>query len=408
MTSDETRLQLDLTESITSVPQANNISRFIDLLEALRPRRRTVAKLATLMDVKERTARYYLDFGVWLRFVRPADDDRFELTSDGLAFVESQPSRGRLFATALFRRPLIQQIQRTRSDDFAHLSEPEATREAAEKVVQALTTLSEATAHRRASALTSMMRWAQRPGDLDWSSGQPVDSPRAPFDFHGQSFLSAYAARQFGSPRPMAIGIPRQVILFARADLERLRHQDWARASYIDAEQDLRWFGSIPINPSTTAVARRRGPDLRRLLISCNPYLAMLVSLLSASGTRRPPPATLTRDMYGLRLWHRDRDLGDLLPGLASLAQAIDLIALDVVPHLAGGAENAPILPASDDEVADLLTSTGILRTVDTSLELSPKVSNELRLPVGDNPTVWERLQPLRDDLVDALRRYDP
>ncbi len=408
MTRDDTALQLDLTESITSVPQANNISRFIDLIEALRSGPKTIDKCASLMNVKPRTVRYYLDFGLWLRFVRQ-EEDRFELTSDGLAFAESHPSRGRLFANAVFRRPLIQQIQRTRAEEFDHLSEPEATREAATRVVHAMTTLADATARRRASALTSMMRWAQRPGDLDWSSGQPVDTPRAPFDFHGQSFLTAYAARQFGSPRPMGIGLPRQVILFSKAQFQELRHQNWTRASYTDEQGDgQRWFGSIPVNPSTIAVARRRGADLRRLLISCNPYLAMIVSLLSSSQTRRPPPATLTRDMYGLHLWHHDRDLGELLTALANLSQAINLIPLDVVPHLSGGPPDGPMAPATDDEVLELLLDTGILRRLDTSIELAPKVANELRRPVGDgeNPTVWERLQPLRDDLVQALRSY--
>ncbi len=405
MAQDDKTIQLDLTASITEVPQANSISLFISLLEALRGEERSVSTLAMLLEVDERTVRYYADFGRWLNWIRPAGDGRVQLTTDGLTFVDSEPARGRLFAHALFRRPLVQTVQKLKRDFGDDITEPEATRRACRKAVEGLTTLSDSTAKRRASALASMLRWAYRPGQLDWSTGSPVELPSAPFDFKGQSFLTAYAARQFGASPAISIGFPRQVVLFAVDEAASLSTDQWVRASYDVEDKSTRWFGSIPLNPSTRGVARRGGPDLRRLLINCNPYLAMTAALLTSPATGRPAPASLSSDMYGLRLWYRDRELGPPLAALSKLAEAIDLRPLDVVPHLKGRRVEAGHEPADDDDFANVLDKAGVVRRVDTSLVLAPGVGSELRLPVGDSPTIWERMEPLRDDLLTTLRK---
>lgn len=408
MSGDEDRLQLDLTESITEVPQASSIALFIELMEALRGEERSFADLAALLDVDERTARYYADFARWLQWVRPAGDGKVGLSSEGLIFVESEPARGRLFATTLFNRPLVQTVQRLKREQFDDLSEPLATRRACLRAVEGMTTLSDATAGRRASSLASMLRWAYQPRRIDWSTGRPIETAATPFDFQGQSFLSAYAARQFGGDSAIYVGFPRQVVAFATGGGGSLQASDWVRASYEADSGAARWFGSIPINDSTLAVARRGGPDLRRLLISCNPYLAILVTLLTPPSASRPSPVRLTSDMYGLRLWHRDRELGAPLQALAHLAGNIDLISIDTVPHLMGRHVRDDLRPATDDELAEVLQTTGIVRPVQTSLALAPGVGSELRLPVGDGPTLWERSEPLRSALMEALRHRPP
>lgn len=405
MARDNDRLQLDLTESITEVPQASNISLFISLMEALRGEKRTFVALASLLEVDERTARYYADFGRWLQWIQPAGDGKVGLTTRGRAFVESSPARGRLFATTLFERPLVQTIQRLKREQFKDLTEPQATLQSCRRAVEGMTTLSDNTATRRASSLASMLRWAYQPGQLDWSTGRPIDTATAPFDFRGQSFLSAYAARQFGGSKSIYIGFPRQVVTFATGPGTSLDSEQWSRASYETDDGSARWFGSIPVNSSTLAVARRGGPDLRRLLVSCNPYLAILVTLFTPATASTPSPIRLSSDMYGLRLWYRDRELGTPLQSLARLATEIDLIPVETVPHLMHQPVHEDLHPADDEDLAMLLKETGIVRPVETTLALAPGVGSELRLPVGDGPTLWERTEPLRKALLDALRR---
>lgn len=402
MSSDDT-IQLDLTESITDVPQANSISLFIQLLEALRGEQRSIPTLASLLEVDERTVRYYVEFGRWLRWLEPTDDHRVALTGQGRAFVDSEPARGRLFANALFDRPLIKTVQKIKREQLDEMTEPSATREACRRAVDSLTTLSEATVRRRASAITSMLKWAYNPGGLDWSTGQPTQTNEAPFDFRGQSFLTAYGARQFGDVDTIHIGFPRQVVSFGLGTTDRLRDDRWPRASYDTDAGTARWFGSIPINTSTLSVARRGGPDLRRLLISCNPYLAMLATLLTSPSTAQRCRTKLTFDMYGLRLWHKDHELGGLLEALATLAARLDLVPVENVPHLDDYTSDQ-LKPADEHQLAELLEHTGIVRPVDTVLILAPGVASELRLPIGDSPTLWERMEPLRSDLSEALR----
>ena len=406
MSTDDDTLQLDLTESITEVPQANSISLFLELMECLRGEKRTIPAMASLLEVDKRTVRYYTDFGRWLQWIEPVDDTTVGLTREGRAFVTSEPARGRLFANALFARPLVRTVQRLKRDHFDDVDEPEATRQACFRAVERLTALSDATARRRAGALASMLRWAYQPDQLDWSTGRPTEEPTAPFDFQGQSFLTAYAARQFGESRSICIGFPRQVLTFATGDGDELETEHWQRASYETDDGTNRWFGSIPINPSTLGVARRGGPDLRRLLISCNPYLAMVVTLLTSSSPTGSPSTTLTSDMYGLRLWHRQRELGTPLEALARLAADLDLVPVETIPHLRDLPVDDDLHPADDADLATILVETGIARRVDTSLILAPGVGSELRLPVGDGPTLWERMEPLRDDLGDATRHH--
>lgn len=405
MGRDDDTIQLDLTESITDVPQANSISLFISLLEALRGESRSIPTLASLLEVNDRTVRYYAEFGRWLRWIEPDGDQKITLTQPGRAFVDSEPARGRLFSQALFERPLVRTVQQLKREELDDLTEPKATRRACQQAIDRMTTLSEATVRRRAQALASMLRWAYTPGNLDWSTGNPAPGSTAPFDFQGQSFLTAYTARQFARSGSIYIGFPRQVLTFASGEAHRLRDERWKRASYDADDSTARWFGSIPVNSSTLAVADRGGPDLRRLLISCNPYLAMLLALLTSPGAAQSPATSLTRDMYGLRLWYRDLELGPPLQTLAEIAADLELIPIDTVPHVTDEPAGEHWHPATESDLAELLVSTGIVRAVDTVLVLAPGVASELRLPMGDSPTLWERMEPLRDDITDIIRR---
>lgn len=406
MKKDEAPLQLDLTESITDVPQANNIELFIELMEALGHEGQTLSALGELLGVEERTARYYADFGRWLKFLVPAADNRVALTVEGRAFVDSHPARGRLFSKALFERPLVQTVNQVKREHFSDEDEPEATRKACLMAVQRLTQLAPATAERRASALASMLRWAYKPRDLDWATGKPEERPYTPFNFVGQSFMTAFAAREFGKKRTMYIGFPRQVMIFATGKGKTLQPRNWERASYEMEGGEARWFGSIPINETTLGAAKRGGPDLRRLLISCNPYIAIVTTLLSISapGGAAAGPVRMSADMYGLRMWHRDRELGSPIQTVALMAATLDLICVESVPHLEKAHDSEILQPGSDRELVEVLQEAGILRAVETSLVMAPGLVSEMRQPVGDGPTLWDRGEALRNGLIQALR----
>lgn len=407
MKRDDDALQLDLTASITEVPQANNIELLIRVMEALRAENYTFSSLAEALEIDERTVRYYADFGRWLTWIRPAGDKTIALTAEGMAFAESVSARGRLFSTALFERPLVQTVNQVKRELFSDLDEPQATRQSCLHAVQRMTQLSESTARRRAGALASMLQWAYQPRQLDWATGIAVETTTAAFDFPGQSFLTAFSARQFSHSRNIYIGFPHQVVTFTNGQGASLNAKDWVRANYESGDGSARWFGSIPINSSTLTVARRGGPDLRRLLISCNPYISMITILMSSAVTASGA-VSLTNDMYGLRLWHRDRELGPPLEALATIAATIDLIPIDTVPHLMGRHVSDDLRSGTDQDFIDVLLTSGIIHPVETSLALSRGVASELNRPAGDGPPLWERLSPIRDALHKALRRPLP
>lgn len=403
MSPDSDPRQLDLTAAITEVPQANNIALFIRLMEAARSEERSLEGLAEVLDVEVRTVRYYLDFGRWLGWISSIDASTFTLTDEGRAFSESVSARGRLFANALFARPLIQTINELKRQDFADLPEPEATRAAAVYAIERMTQLSQATVERRAQALSSMLRWAYRPRQLDWTTGQPIES-NAPYDFPGQGFLTAFNARKFGGSRAFYIGFPHQVTLFARG--EPLKQSDWARASYETPDRAGRWFGSIPINPSTLATARRGGPDLRQLLITCNPYIALIVVLLSPPAPAHPAPLRLTRDMYGLRLWHHEFELGLPLQTLGKLAKAIDLTPFDFFPRVHRRHIHDEARHGTDQEFVETLLHCRIVQPSQTSLVLSTDLINQLIRQTAQGPPLKERLNPLQTALLEVLRGF--
>lgn len=403
MSPDPDHKQLDLTTAITEVPQANNIALFIRLMEAARGQERSLGGLAELLEVEVRTIRYYIDLGRWLGWIHTIDTSTFSLTAQGLAFAESVSARGRLFSSAIFSRPLVQSINQLKRDDFTDLPEPQATLAACRLAIERMTQLAPTTVDRRAQALNSILRWAYHPRQLNWTTGQPIES-NAPFDFLGQSFLTAFNARQFGSPRKFYIGLPHQVIAFATGS--PLNQQDWARASYETLDRTGRWFGSIPVNPSTLATAKRGGSDLRQLLISCSPYIALTVALLTPPAPAHPAPLRLTLDMYGPRLWHHEYELGLPLKTLAHLANSADLTPLDFVPRLHKRDARDELRPATDKELVNLLLSCGIVSASQTSLPLSNELRGQLTRQTPEGPPLKERLQPLQSALLEGLRSF--
>lgn len=398
--------QLDLTESITDVPQANNIARLIALMEAIHRGKNTFSELAQHLEVEERTVRYYADLARWLYWVKAEGEQELRLTEEGFAFAESVPARGRLFSAAMSRRSLVQTINSLKREKFQDLDEPESTHKAALEAIQKCTKLAVSTAERRAQGLTTLLQWAYQPRELDWKTGEASPKDPIPFSFKGRSFLTELESRRFGISHRIEVAFPFQVVLFGTGQLEKLTPTNWVRASY-DLPQDGRWFGSIPMNPSTQAVARRRGPDLRQILLVCNPYITLLLALVLRSPKGFPALMTFTDDMYGLKLWSQDRALGPPGKVLKKVARRLDLHPSGEIPHLQGRHCKDEIRSGTQREFTELLLFAGFLQREETNLVPASSLRGELQRSRGDGPTLYERLTPLQEALRENIM-HDP
>lgn len=400
----QTEEQLELLGSNAEVPQANNVRLLVRLMEAVDDGVRQVAELAEALAVEERTARYYADLARWLGFVRQTDRGEWAPTQTGGAFADSVAARGRLFSQAIFQKDVVRlanQYKRQALDQGRELS----TREACLMAIERSTDLSESTAHRRASGLASMLDAAYRPSRIDWQTGQWVDDRRHPaLEFDGESFLTALAMKKLGVSHQLQVGLPRQVWRFVCGQAHQLAHERWKRASW--QEDGVQWFGSVPVNDMTREIALRKGRDLRQLLVITVPYVTLTCAFLALRDPLQRPLTSMTEDMYGTRMWFHETDLGQPRELVERLARGLDLELRDRPVHL-DGVDAPDAAPADDQQLIDLLEEAGIVRRRDTVIELAPGVREEWHEESADAPSVEERLGPLREEILEVLRRSD-
>ncbi|QDG52749.1 hypothetical protein FIV42_18980 [Persicimonas caeni] len=395
--------QLDLLGGQAQVPQANNIHLLVVFVEAVEAGVRTVDALADKLDVDARTVRYYGDLARWLGFVRPKGKGEWEPTETGSLFADSVSARGRLFSRAVFSKDVIKlanQHKRQALDEGRELS----TRDACLRAIERATELSESTARRRASSLASLLEAAYRPSRVEWESGEVLDDRRHPaLEFEGESFLTALAVRHLGVRHRMQIGFPEQVVRFTANEAHKLERAHWKRASW-QVEPNTQWFGSVPINDVTQGIAMRGGRDLRQLLVLAVPYVTMTCAFLALRDPLDRPLTSITDDMYGIRFWFHETDLGAPLEALGTLALELGLEPVDAPPHLAG-VEDPHAAAAGDAGLLDVLLTSGICRRNDTVIEIAPGVRAEWREGSEDSPSILERLEPLKDEIFESLRR---
>lgn len=400
--------QLDLTQTLKEVPQANSLPLFITLLEDLGRDDGSVAKLAEQRAIDERTVHYYLDFARWLGLAVSRDKGEYELTETGRTFVDSVPARGRLFSQALFGKELIQAIntlkrQSRDDDDLDRLS----TLEAARRAIERLTDLSESTIERRASAVAHMLEAAYRPSRIDWNTGEELEAfQNVRFDFEGRTFLTAMAARQFATSREFRIGFPCQISVFAGSEGHGLSHKIWNRASWEGMDGRSTYFGPVPVDNTTSDIAHRGGRDLRKLMTMTSPYVTLAVALLTWRDHRGRPAIRLTHDMYGLRFWRDNDELGAPLEVIERLAQALDLFPVKGVPKALTRAPAALVEHGNDADLLETLLTCGMVRRDDTTFELVPGFEAELREGSEANPSLLDRLRIIHQ-AVTAMLRHD-
>lgn len=398
--------QLELTATLTDIPQANSLPLFVRLMEELQRGTVEVPALSESLGIDERTVQYYLEFGRWLGFLR-LEAGRHVFTETGSGFAHSVPARGRLFAQAMFRQKLVQAISALKRDSVdAHGVETLTTLEAAERAIAAMSDLASTTVERRASGIAHMLEAAYRVARIDWRTGEEAHAYRnLVFEFPGRTFLTAMAARQFALGREVRVGFPKQVSAFVRDHGHRLSASIWQRASYESSDGTATWFGSVPVNETTVDVAERRGRDLRKLLVICVPYVALTVAMLTWRDAQRRPVVRLTQDMYGTRVWAHDRELGSLLEVVELLAESLGLVIVRGVPKALRHAPDHLVEFGDDDDLIEILVASGILKVGDTVFEPMSGLEDELRETQNDTTSAAERLKALQVGLADFLRQ---
>ena len=395
-------VQLDLTLSVTVVPQANNLALFVRLVDELHRGVDDATTLAEALDVEERTVHYYLDFGRWLKLIHVGPNG---LTPTGLAFAESVPARGRIFAQAMFARKLVKTVQALKrdsknEDDLETLD----TRAACLKAIKGLTDLSDSTAARRASGVAHMLEAAYKPSRFDWSTGESSGEHHRKLEYTGRSFATALGARQFGAAREIRIGFPRQVRMFVEHEGHGISAKVWTRASWNTSDGGAVWFGGVPINASTVEVATRGGRDLRRFLVQVVPYVSLTVALLTYRDRAGRPSTRLTHDMYGLRVWEHNREVGTPLDVVERLAQELEIVPTKAVPKELRHADSALLEPGDDADLLEVLCGAGFIVPRDTTYVVNAGIDAELREAKGDTASLAELLRPAWSALATLLR----
>lgn len=403
--SDDDVVQLDLTLSVTVVPQANNLALFVRLMDELHRGVHEIEALADALEVEERTTHYYVDFGRWLKMLATPEPGRTQFTDLGYSFAESVPARGRIFAQAMFARKLIKTVQAlkrdsTNEDDLETLD----TRSACLKAIRGLTDLSESTAARRASGVAHMLEAAYKPSRIDWTTGEPNPEYRRKLEYDGRSFATALGARQFGVAREFRIGFPRQVRVFVEHEGHGINARRWNRASWNTSGGDAVWFGGVPVNASTVEVAARGGRDLRRFLVQVAPYISLSVAMLTYRDRLGRPSTRFTHDMYGLKVWEHDRELGSPLQVLDQLATQLELVPTKGVPKELLDAEPELVEPGVDTDLLATLSAAGFITEQDTTYTVSPGIEAELRDARDDAASLAELLGPAWEALGQLLR----
>lgn len=133
----------------SAFPQANSPQLLTRLLEAVARGVRTTRGLQEAVGVQAQTARGYVHAGQWLGLLAPTEP--VELTPLGLEYVYAGPRRPQVYARAVWAQPFAAGLLIAGD---GRLPEPDAVERA---VLAAEPDLAEATVHRRAGAVRSLI-----------------------------------------------------------------------------------------------------------------------------------------------------------------------------------------------------------------------------------------------------------
>lgn len=386
------KAQLDLLKTTAEIPQANSIQLFIEMLNHMATGIFEIETLAMHLNVDTRTIRYYVDFARWLKFAYLPELGSIKLSDIGRIFAKNIDMRGRLFRNAIFARSLIQDIQLIKRE-----TQNSDTKKAAILAIQKKGNFAESTIRRRASGVTTMLEIAYKPLQIDWKTGEKNIEDSKSYEFEGRAFLTAMAARVFGGAPIIRIFFPRQVREFV-LEKKEVSGKIWGPASH---EKDgTPWFGNVPVNASTFATVKRGGHDLRSLITLTCPYITLAISMLSQIDKIGRPILRWSTDMYGIRVWYRERDIGTPLYVIEKFCEKHSIIIdkLDTKDHLGE--------QASDQDLLDILNATGLIKTQDTHIVLTNQFTMESREASVDASSAHERLLLLDELWGDVFAEF--
>jgi hypothetical protein len=385
--------QLTLSDSLTQVPQANSLSLLMGLIDEVSKGTGELAALAEHFAVEVRTIQYYLEFAHWLGFLRFVGPTEGELTERGRAFQSSQTARERLFCEAMESQALVRKVHSIRVAEI-EAGRPIDLRRACYQAIVEMTKLSETTARRRASSLAQMIEVVLASDALDWSTGNWLPRvERRTFDFEGRTFLTALDLVEFGVKKIAHISVPRQTALFVRCQFGEFDRALFQRACI---ESDGRtWYGFVPSSVLTCELAQAGGRNLRRLLVTCCPYVALLTGMLSDPNVNSHTACRVTDDMYGVRVWMGHRVIGPVRSVLDRVGRAVGFEPSLEAPAALEGQPPAVIGELDEVELFALLYETGLLVHEDTRAQISSRFLAELRDVDGASPPLLERLRPI-------------
>ncbi len=150
-----------------NIPQANSVETLTHVVEAIHDGVDDIEQLVREFEVRQRTIHYYLELAEWLGFLHDRKAETFELTDAGSSYASDIEQRADLYSSGVLQHELVERaLEEAEERDFDEI------KSAFTRVITDMGVLSEATARRRAGALTTLTQAAIDPDLVEWESGR--------------------------------------------------------------------------------------------------------------------------------------------------------------------------------------------------------------------------------------------
>jgi len=135
-------------------PQANNVDRYVALVNTLAKHPLNVQEISRLIDMDPRQGKYYPDILVYFNLAQYNDDKKYELTKLGKHINKQVPGqRNLMFAYEILRVELFNTLF------LKHVAIPLSNAEIISEMKKEQLALSENTMNRRASSVRNLLNW---------------------------------------------------------------------------------------------------------------------------------------------------------------------------------------------------------------------------------------------------------
>jgi hypothetical protein len=177
-----------------NIPQANSVETLTHVVEAIDDGVDDIEQLVREFEVRQRTIHYYLELAEWLGFLENRKAATFRLTDAGTAYASDIEQRADLYREGVLGHELVERA--LEEADEAGERDFDGLKDAFTHVITEMGVLAEATARRRAGALSTLVQAALDPDLVEWESGrmgQPASMRRtyaahdAPIDVNAET-----------------------------------------------------------------------------------------------------------------------------------------------------------------------------------------------------------------------------